>query len=683
MEHKMNATTPKFPHILHGGDYNPDQWKDYPEVLIKDIELMKKAHINCVSLGIFSWAQLEPEKDVYDFEWMDKAIDNLYEDGIYVNLATPSGARPHWLAEEYPEVLRVDSKGIRFQFGERHNHCYTSPAYRERVRIIDTKLAERYAKHPGVIMWHISNEFGGECRCELCQEAFRDFLRSRYKDIDELNHAWWAKFWSHTYRNFDEIVPPGEYSETAINGLWLDWRRFVTHQTIDFMKVEVDAVKSVDSSIPVTTNMMGLYDGLNYPEFADELDVISWDSYPDWHGPNRHINEAYMDSFIHDYMRSMKQKPFLLMECTPSTVNWRMVSKMKKPGMHRLAVLNAIGHGSDSGMYFQIRQSRGSAEKFHSAVISHTGTESTRVFGEVSKLGADLEKISDRIYGSANVAEVAIIYDKESKWAIDQSSGPRNVGMDTNALCGNYYHYFWKNGINVDVVNSKADFSRYKLVIAPMLYMYHDNIQDKMRKFVNNGGVMLTTALSGLTDEHDLCFLGEATEEKLNDVLGMWVEEYDGLYDEEFNETELDGNTYKLHEVCEVIHPTTAEVIASYKRDYYEGQPVFTVNNFGQGKAYHITSHAEKKLCELISEKLCREAGITPILGRNNTCEGIGIVTREQNGRQYVFVENFTEERQIIDVRDTKLDKTTDILTDEVVDGSIILDKFGLVILEK
>ena len=501
------AVTPKYPHMLHGGDYNPDQWIDYPEILEKDIELMKKAHINNVSLGIFSWAHLEPKKDEFDFGWMDEVITRLYEAGIYVNLATPSGARPHWLAEEYPEVLRVDARGIRAHFGFRHNHCMTSPAYRERVRIINTKLAERYAAHPAVILWHISNEYGGECRCELCQEAFRGYLKEKYGTVDKMNHAWWARFWSHTYTSFDEVEAPGEISETAINGLWLDWWRFTTYQTTDFMKAEIAAVKAVNPDIPVTANMMGLYDGLCYPDMAEELDVISWDSYPDWHVPGGNIREAYKESFTHDYMRCLKKRPFLLMECTPSTVNWRPVSKRKKPGMHRLAVLNAIGHGSESGLYFQIRQSRGSAEKMHSAVISHIGTENTRVFREVADLGADIEKISSLIYGSESPAQVAIIYDKENKWALNQSNGPRNIGLDYDNLCTQYYKYFWQKGIGVDVLDSRADFEEYKIVIAPMLYMFHNNIQQKLREFVQKGGVLLTTALTGVVDETDLCFM--------------------------------------------------------------------------------------------------------------------------------------------------------------------------------
>lgn len=345
-----------------------------PEVLEEDIRLFRKAHINCVSLGIFSWAKLEPEEGVYDFGWLDEIIDRLYANGIYTVLATPSGARPQWLAQKYPEVLRVRPDGLRNFYGHRQNHCYTSPLYREKVTQIDTRLAEHYANHPAMILWHISNEFGGECHCELCQAAFREWVQKKYGTLDKLNHAWWANFWSHTYTDWSQVHSPSPVGETSVHGLDLDWRRFVTHQTIDFMKTEIAAVKAVNPDIPVTTNMMTMYTyELNYFAFRDALDVISWDNYPEWHNPYMGNEEVAKDcAMTHDMMRSLQKKPFLLMECTPNATNWQGVSKLKKPGMHQLSVIEAVAHGADSGQYFQLRQSRGSCEKFHSAVISNT-----------------------------------------------------------------------------------------------------------------------------------------------------------------------------------------------------------------------------------------------------------------------------------------------------------------------
>ena len=327
---------------MHGGDYNPEQWLRYPEILKQDVELMKKADINCVSVGIFSWAHLEPNEGEYDFDWLEKIIDNLYKNGIYTVLATPSGAKPLWMSEKYEEIRRVQNNGMRDLSGARHNHCYTSPVYREKTREMDKRLAKRFANHPGVILWHLSNEYGGECYCPLCQQAFRDWLKKKYKTLDDLNHAWWTDFWSHTYTSWDQIHAPQPNGEMNVHGLTLDWKRFVTYQTVDFMKMERDAVKEVNPDIPVTANLMGFYDGLDYFKFGPELDVVSWDNYPQWHTTDN-VEIAVSSAMTHDVMRSIKHENFLLMESTPSMTNWTPISM--SPGMHLLSrFMQAVAH---------------------------------------------------------------------------------------------------------------------------------------------------------------------------------------------------------------------------------------------------------------------------------------------------------------------------------------------------
>ena len=272
-----------FPHFLHGADYNPEQWIYDKSVWDEDMRLMKLANCNEMSVGIFSWAMLEPREGEFDFSFLDEVIEKVGKNGGKVILATPSGARPHWMADKYPEVLRVRRNGVRAKFGGRHNHCFTSPVYREKVRAINRLLAERYGKNPTVVAWHISNEYSGECHCPLCTQAFRDFLRKKYhNDIGELNRAYWTTFWSHIYDSFDQIDPPGPLTETGIHGLNLDWHRFVTHQTADFIQNEVAPIREF-SDLPVTTNMMFEFYDLDYHKLAQVLDFASWDSYPEWH----------------------------------------------------------------------------------------------------------------------------------------------------------------------------------------------------------------------------------------------------------------------------------------------------------------------------------------------------------------------------------------------------------------
>lgn len=677
MNNIFSPATPRFPHILHGGDYNPEQWRDYPDILETDVALMKKAEINCVSLGIFAWAHLEPEKDKFSFEWLDTVICKLYENGIRVILATPSGARPQWLAEEFPEVLRVGENGQRALFGHRHNHCYTSPVYRERVKIIDTKLAERYASHPAVILWHISNEFGGECHCELCQQAFREWLKKKYKTLDALNHAWWSHFWSHTYTDWRQIHSPSYMGETSIHGLDLDWRRFVTHQTVDFMKTEVNSVKAVNPDIPVTSNFMGVYAyGLNYYKFRNELDVMSWDCYPEWHCPGKNAEVARNECLSHDMTRSLKMRPFLMMECTPCTTNWRTISKLKKPGMHELSVINAVAHGADSGMYFQIRQSRGSCEKFHSAVISHAGTENTRVFREVARTGKILKQLSDITYGTDSPAQTAVIFDVENKWALDKCQGPRNAGLDYFGMLQKCYSYFWKNGINTDIVDSEYDFSTYKVVAAPMLYMFRDGIQQKLREFVRNGGILVSTCFSGVVNDTDLCFLGEDTEEKMSDVFGMWVEEVDSLYDNEHNSMRWNNTEYPLSELCEIVCPTTCEILSVYESDFYEGAPAITRNDFGKGTAYHICSNSDQQFYDDFMKMIADEAQLDRAMN-TDIPDGVSVTFRAGKNGKIIFIQNFREAPAVI-----ALDKKyTDLITGEDREGLLELDGFSYAVI--
>lgn len=367
MNNRYSTVRKKVKGFLHGGDYNPEQWLDYPEILSEDFRLMQLAHCNTFSLNIFGWSAIEPEEGKYNFGWLDDIMDRLAAQGAHVILATPSGARPAWLAQKYPEVLRVGPDRKRNLFGKRHNHCYTSPVYREKTRNINRLLAERYKDHPALIMWHVSNEYGGECHCDLCQEAFRNWLKKKYQSLERLNHEWWTAFWSHTFTDWSQIQSPAPQGENAIHAQNLDWKRFVTDQTIDFYLNEIAPLREVTPDIPVTTNFMGDYPhmgpylGLDYHKFAKEVDVVSWDAYPAWHIPMQATAELAADvGFMHDLYRSMKKdQPFLVMENTPSLVNWHQVNKMKKPGIHMLSSLQSIAHGADSNLYFQWRKSRG------------------------------------------------------------------------------------------------------------------------------------------------------------------------------------------------------------------------------------------------------------------------------------------------------------------------------------
>jgi beta-galactosidase len=685
VEKKYPPISTKLPRMMHGGDYNPDQWLEYPEVLKEDIRLMKLANCNTVSVGIFSWVGLEREEGVFSFEWLDNIINDLYANGIYTVLSTPSGARPAWMAEKYPEVLRVTANRVRNLYGERHNHCFSSPVYREKVRIMNTKLAEKYSDHPGVIAWHISNEYSGECHCDICQEEFRKWLKEKYGSLENLNRTWWSSFWSHTLTSWSQIQSPSTMSDNRANGLSLSWRRFVTDQTVDFCKQEIKPFKDRNPEMPVTTNMMGTYTWLNYWKFKDILDVISWDNYPCWHEEDDDTNLGASISMVHDINRSFKGgKPFMLMESTPSVNNWLGTPKLKRPGMHLLSSLQAVAHGSDSVLYFQWRKSRGSSEKFHGAVVDHNGHENTRVFRDVTEVGEVLASL-DEVIGSTVKAEVGIIFDWENKWAINNSHDPQKYGKKYDETVTAQYKPFWKSGIPVDILDMDCDISDYKLLIAPMMYMVRPGVGEKIEKFVKNGGTFVATYLTGVADENDLCFL-DGFPGPLRKVLGIWSEEVDCLYSHNSNHIVfISGNSLSLKgefqakDFCELIHTEGAETLAVYKDDFYAGRPALTVNSFGAGKAYYVASRNNEEFNDDFYNQLIKEAG----LKRNIEIElpdGVTAQRRSDAENDFVFIMNFgTQERQL------KLDDKiySDLVTGEQNIREITLPLYGLRILKR
>lgn len=632
-------------HILYGGDYNPEQWLDSPEILLKDIEYMKKAGINTVTVGVFSWAFLEPEEGVYSFDWLEEIMDRLYENGISIILGTPSGARPKWMSDRYPEVLRVSESRVRYLFGGRHNHCYTSPVYRQKIKDINTALVKRFASHKGVILWHISNEFGGECHCPFCQNAFREWLEKKYTTIEAVNQAWCTAFWSHSYQSFNQIESPSSIGEGQVHGLTLDWKRFVTHQTTDFATWEIKALREAGATQPTTVNLMYDYKGLNYDKLVKDVDIVSWDSYPVWHR-QEDIVTARDNGMQHDYMRSLKHKPFLLMESSPSSTNWQGISKLKRPGLLSAASLQAVAHGSESILYFQIRQNRGGSEKFHGAVIDHYGGEDTRVFQEVKELGKDLSGLAE-IVGSQMKSPVALIYDIENRWALEDSQGPRNDGLFYHEAVMKSYQALRRLGLNVDVISQERDISGYQLVVAPMLYLFRENIEEKIRDYVGNGGNFVLTYWSGIVDAGDRCFVG-GNPHQLQDVFGLRRTETDSLYDGEVNQMvpgvdSIFTREYECRNLCDLIQTDGADAYLYYGSEFYKGMPVVTKNQYQKGSAYYVGADAEQALYDDLYKQIIAEHGILlPVTGE--IPDGIEVTIRSSEEADYYFIQNYRNE---------------------------------------
>lgn len=651
--------------ILYGGDYNPEQWPE--EIWEEDMRIFKIAGIDVVTLNVFNWAMLQPNETTYQFEKLDKVMEMVYQNQLKVCLATSTAAHPAWMAKQYPEILRTEFSGMKRKFGSRHNSCPNSPIYRKYSSLLAKNIAERYGHYDNLVAWHVSNEYGGECYCENCEKAFRFFLKERYGSIEELNKAWNTSFWSHTFYDFDEIVAPNLLSEhfeenrTTFQGISLDYKKFMSQSMQECYKLEADILRSITPNIPITTNLMGFYKTLDYHKWAEDMDFISWDNYPS-------NDESFSCTAMkHELMRGLKQgKPFALMEQTPSVTNWLPYNALKRPGIMRLWSYQAVAHGADTIMFFQMRRSIGACEKYHGAVIDHVGSEHTRVFRELTALGNELKVLGDKTLGGRHRSKVALFFDWENWWAIEFSAGP-SVNLKYFDQLLFYYEALNTLHYSVDIIGCKDELSNYDVVIAPVLYMVKDGLDEKIRAFVSEGGTFVTTFFSGYVNETDLVTLG-GYPGKLRDILGIWVEELDALPAGNENSFVYKNTTYPSQLICDLLHPEQAEVLSVYEQDFYAGMPTLTKNSFGKGKAYYVATQSDASFYRTFLTDLLNEKNILPVV---DAPLGVEATKRYNQNGCFLFLLNHNNEDCLIPMRE----KGIDLLTGETLekDSSLLL----------
>lgn len=626
--------------ILYGGDYNPNQWER--EIWNEDMEMFRHAHINSATINVFSWAKLQPAEEEYDFKELDDIVSMLSREKYDIVLATSTAALPAWMFRRYPEVARTDFEGRRHKFGQRHNACPNSLVYQTFAKRLAKKLAQRYGGNEHIKVWHINNEYGGECFCENCEKAFRVWLKERYQTVDALNKAWNMEFWGHTVYDWDEIVLPNalsegiDYENTAFAGISIDYRRFMSDSMLRNFMMERDAIREADKETPVTTNLMGTYKYLDYFKWAKEMDVVSWDCYPAFDTP------WSMVAMQHDLMRGLKAKPFMLMEQTPSQQNWQPYNSLKRPGQMRAQSYQTIAHGADSILFFQLRRSVGACEKFHGAVIAHAGTEQTRVFREVSALGEELERLGGQLLEADTLAEVGIIFDWDNYWALEYTSGPHKDLKYVEQI-HKYYRYFYEHNIPVDFVPVDGEFTKYKVLAAPVLYMVKPGMKERLEAYVKAGGVLVTGVMSGLVDSSDNVYTG-GYPGPLREMAGIWVEETDALPPQAENSIVFaDGTKGRCTMLCDLLHLEGAESLASYSSDFYAGMPVVTKHSYGAGMVYYVGAVLDDETCARAMDLLLLEHPVRRTVTESTPLE---VTCREKDGKRYYFVMNFTREEQ-------------------------------------
>lgn len=597
-----------------GGDYNPEQWPR--EVWDDDIRLMQRAGVTVATVGVFSWAHLETADGEFDFEWLDAIIEKLHAAGIGVDLATATASPPPWLVLAHPDILPVTADGVTLGVGSRQHYSPSSATYRRYARRLVEKLVERYGHHPALVAWHTNNEYGchvSRCYSDESATAFRGWLQEKYGTIAALNDAWGTAFWSQRYGSFDEVMPPRAMPSFPNPTQLLDFDRFSSDALLDLHRMEVEVIRA-GSDAPITTNFMGLFEPLDYWKWAEQVDFVSDDFYPD----PADESSVIVAAMHRDLMRSLGGgKPWMLMEQATSAVNWRTRNAPKSDSQYRLVSLQSVARGSDGLMHFQWRQSNRGAEKFHSGMVPHGG-EDTRVFRRVEAMGAELAGLAD-VMGTEIEAKVAIVLDWDSWWALRQAANPAQLDYRRSVFA--WYRALWEKHVTVDFARPGADLCGYDLVVVPTLQVVTDAALAAVAEAHAAGATVAVTYQSAILNDTlgvvDGGYLGS-----WQDLLGVHVEEFAPYaFPDQFEDAPAGAPTTTIAGELsgtasgwsEIVHATDAEVRATFTEGIAAGGPAITRRS-GEAAAWYIATQPEGELMGAIADALLADAGVTPLV---------------------------------------------------------------------
>ncbi|WP_329138713.1 beta-galactosidase [Streptomyces sp. NBC_00670] len=644
--------------ILFGGDHNPEQWPE--ETWQDDVRLMKDAGVNSVTLGVFSWARIEPRPGAREFGWLDRLMDLMHAHGIGVVLATPTSAPPPWLGRLHPDTLPRDEDGRTEWWGSRQHFSHSSATYRRYAAALTEDLAARYAGHPALTMWHIGNEYCTYDHGDEAATAFRRWLRERYGTLDALNTAWGTAFWSQHYGDWAEVIPPRRAHYLKNPAHVLDFRRFTSDALLKCFLVERDIVRRHTPHLPVTTNFMPLFAGQDGWRWAAEEDVVSVDLYPDPRDPLG----AQEGALVQDLTRSQAGgAPWMLMEQAAGAVSWRGVNHPKPRGMNRLWSLQAVARGADAVCYFQWRQSRQGAEKFHSGMVGHAGPEG-RGFQEVKGLGADLAALGPHVTGSRVTADVALLHDWHAWWAADQEGRP-SARVDHAGVLRAWHRALWENHVTTDLAHPEHDLSAYRVVVVPRLHLLTDTAVDNLVGYVRAGGTLVSGFLTGVTDRDDRVRPG-GMDPRLRELFGIRVlHEWWPL---EAGETAacdgFDGTLWSE----ELQAAPGAETVAAYRGGELDGLPAVLRN----GRAWYVSTLPVPQALRTLLARITAGAGVRPVL--DGLPAGVEAVRRGD----LLFLLHHGREPVTVTLPDGD---HHDLLTGTTVTGTLTLGRYGVAVL--
>ena len=629
------------PRLLYGGDYNPEQWP--PEVHAEDAALMRRAGITTATVGVFAWSELEPSPGRYDFGRLDEILDRLAGNGVSAILATPTASPPPWFSLAHPEALPVNADGVRLSHGSRDTYCASAPAYRAAARAVAAALGEHYRGHPALAMWHVHNEYGTTCHCDLTAAAFRVWLRRRYTGLDHLNDAWTTAFWGQHYTGWAQILPPRRTQYLPNPAQVLDFRRFTSDELLAAYAEQRDVLRAATPGVPVTTNfVLGGWVPVDHARWAREVDLVAIDHYPSDPGPEAEAQAAFAADLARGWARSGAGAPdWLLMETAPNLIHTAGRMHTKEPGRMARHSLAAVARGSRGALFFQWRAPRGGAELFHSALVPHAGPDS-RVFREAVALGRDLDRIGETAAGAVT-ARVAIGYDEPSAWAL-QAAGLPSTRLDHAEAAQAAHRALWGRGFVTDVVGSLDGLAAYRMLVLPLHYLMTDDQAGTLRAWVEAGGHLVVTFLTGVADEHARVRTG-GYPGALRDLLGVRVEEFHppagpvtivpATAGDRWIPAAATGDLWS-----ETVHLSGAQALARYAGGVLDGRPAITRHAVGDGTAWYVSTRLDPESYGQLLAAVAASAGVGPEV--SGMPAGVEAVRRRAGERSWLFLLNHT-----------------------------------------
>lgn len=655
---------PYSPSLLLGAAWYPEQWPE--SRWDADLSLMEAAHLHVVRVGEFAWSSLEPREGDYQLDWLDRAVRAAERHHIAVVMGTPSAAPPAWLTAKYPETLRTFPDGRKDQHGNRTQFDWSNPKYRELAAGIATKLAVRFGHDPNVVGWQICNEYGNESFGAETKAQFQQWLRAKYKTLENLNARWTTTYWSESYQDWAQIPIQEGYGNP---GLLLNWKEFVSDTWRSYQRNQIDAIRAhADPRQKITTNMMGWFDAYDHYTVAQDLDFASWDNYVGI----GHLNPVDAGA-RHDLTRGFLRKNFWVMETQPGMVNWSPNNNMLDKGETRAMAWNDIGHGADAVLFWQWRSALNGQEQYHGTLVGADGTQ-VPVYDEARQIGAEFEKAAPALAGTTIDSQVAILHDYESRWSINWQR--HNSGFDpVNALVS-YYAPLRALARSVDIVADTAPLGRYKLVVAPALNVLTPEAAKNLEAYVRAGGHLVLTQRSAMKDE-DNSLYPQRQPGPLADLLGARVEQWYALdkpipIDGEWGS----GENHVWAEQLSVSSPETRTLMRYGKSNgWLDGQPAAVTRSVGKGSITYIGAGLEGATMKAAAEWMMKEAGLHPIM--SELPEDVDLAIRSGNGKRIFIFTNYAASPRAIALPGPM----EDVLMGGTV-SSVTLPQYGVAVLQ-